>query len=170
MELNKARAMLTAAPQIKDKFNLNFSLRMGNSIKLSFLCLGAPTAIWNSLNFNEGRENRQLQSTHLQSTNHQSTQNKLIEFVCWWLIGGVELKSESWFGEEGESIKHSNSILNQFHKLAGIDGIEWIVCWMSNVAEANNPLCGGQRSIPSNPIPIKIKNNRFWSVWMDSIS
>ena len=41
MELNKARAMLTAAPQIKDKFNLNFSLRMGNSIKLSFLCLGA---------------------------------------------------------------------------------------------------------------------------------
>ena len=42
MELNKARAMLTAAPQIKDKFNLNFSLRMGNSIKLSFLCLGAP--------------------------------------------------------------------------------------------------------------------------------
>jgi len=28
-------------PQIKDKFNLNFSLRMGNSIKLSFLCLGA---------------------------------------------------------------------------------------------------------------------------------
>jgi len=39
------------------------------------------------------------------------------------LVWCVELRND-----RAEAIKHSNSILNQFHKLAGIDGIEWIVC------------------------------------------
>ena len=48
---------------------------------------------------------------------------KLIKCLINWMV--------SFPAEEAEAIKHSNSILNQFHKLAGIDGIEWIVCWWS---------------------------------------
>ena len=109
------------------------------------LCLltgnGAPSVcrankLWNESYWIEqfmgeawSAENRQLQSTHLQSINPQRERQK----VVFSLFGWIELKSESWFGEEraNQSI-HSNSSLNSTHKLAELNGDEWMNCWRAD--------------------------------------